>query len=216
MLKSMRASLVQKVLANKYPEPTTHLNANSAWQLLIAVILSAQCTDARVNLVTPQLFSLWPDVYSLAKAQSLDVEKVIRSTGFFRNKAKNIISASKRIIQVYDGNVPNKLVDLITLAGVARKTANVVLWESFGINEGIAVDTHVGRISFRLGLTESTSPIQVEKDLMLLFPRKEWGNVNHRMVWFGRQVCDAKKPLCTTCEMEEFCPRVPWNSTHKV
>ncbi len=218
MTKSLkkRAALVQEALATKYPEPETHLHAETAWQLLVAVVLSAQCTDARVNMVTPHLFARWPDAATLADAPIAEVEEVIRSTGFYRNKAKNIVAAAQRVMQVYGGEVPPRLADLITLGGVARKTANVVLWSAFGINEGIAIDTHVGRIAFRLGLTKSTAPVTVEKDLMAIFPQEEWGRVNHRMVWFGRHVCDARKPLCEQCEMQDFCPKVPWISPHKV
>ncbi len=210
-----RAALVQEVLAAKYPEPQTHLFAATPWQLVVAVVLSAQCTDARVNMVTPKLFELWPDAPALAVAPIEKVEEVIRSTGFFRNKAKNIVAAAQRIVGHYGGMVPQTLDELITLPGVARKTANVVLWTAFGINEGIAIDTHVGRIAFRLGLTKSNNPLIIEKDLMRIFPRDEWGNVNHRMVWFGRHVCDARKPLCADCEMKSFCPKVPWVSAHK-
>ncbi len=210
-----RAAMVQDVLAAKYPEPETHLHADTPWQLLVAVVLSAQCTDARVNLVTPHLFARWPDAPSLAQAEQAEVEEVIRSTGFYRNKAKNIIAAAQRVMQHYGGELPRSLDALITLGGVARKTANVVLWSAFGINEGIAIDTHVGRIVYRLGLTKNTAPVAVERDLMALFPREEWGRVNHRMVWFGRHVCDARKPLCDICEMQEFCPKVPWVSPHK-
>ncbi len=217
MTKSLkkRAALVQEALATKYPEPETHLVADTPWQLLVAVVLSAQCTDARVNMVTPHLFARWPDAATLATAPLLEVEEVIRSTGFYRNKAKNIVAAAQRVMHVYGGEVPRRLEDLITLGGVARKTANVVLWTAFGINEGIAIDTHVGRIVYRLGLTKNTEPKAVEKDLMALFPREEWGRVNHRMVWFGRHVCDARKPLCELCEMQSFCPQVPWVSPHK-
>ncbi len=210
-----RAVLVQDVLAQKYPEPATHLMAETPWQLLVAVILSAQCTDARVNIVTPKLFALWPDAKSLADAPLAEVEEVIRSTGFFRNKAKNIIASAKRITQTFAGQVPNTLNELITLPGVARKTANVVLWSCFGINEGIAIDTHVGRIAYRLGLTKSQAVLEVEKDLMALFPQEQWGLLNHRMVWFGRHICDAKKPLCTQCEMQSFCPKVEWQAIKK-
>ncbi len=210
-----RAALVQASLAQKYPIPDTHLIASSPWQLLVAVILSAQCTDARVNLVTPNLFAKWPDAKSLAKATLEEVENVIRSTGFFRNKAKNIIASAKRITQEYNGEVPKSLQELITLPGVARKTANVVLWSCFGINEGIAIDTHVGRIAFRLGLTKSKDVLVVEKDLMQLFPKDQWGLLNHRLVWFGRHVCDAKKPLCQQCEMQAFCPKKSWKNTVK-
>ncbi len=210
-----RAALVQTSLAKKYPVPDTHLIAANPWQLLVAVILSAQCTDARVNIVTPNLFALWPDAKSLAKASLEEVENVIRSTGFFRNKAKNIIASAKRITNEFNDEVPQTLQELITLPGVARKTANVVLWSCFGINEGIAIDTHVGRIVFRLGLTKSKDVLVVEQDLMKLFPKDQWGLLNHRLVWFGRHVCDAKKPLCAQCEMQDFCPKKPWTSPNK-
>ncbi len=202
-----RARHVQEALAKQYPEPATHLVARSPWELLVAVILSAQCTDARVNMVTPHLFARWPEPVHLAAAHSSDVEEVVRSTGFFRNKAKNIIGAAQRIMTHFGGDVPRTLNDLISLPGVARKTANVVLWTAFGINEGIAVDTHVGRIVYRLGLTASTNPLIIEQDLMALFPREEWGRVNHRLVWFGRDICPARKALCHTCPLEAVCPK---------
>lgn len=203
-----RAQAVLALLQARYPRPQTHLVADSPWQLLVATVLSAQCTDARVNMVTPHLFALWPDAATLAQAPLLEVEKVIHSTGFYHNKAKNIIAAAQRVTEVYKGELPRSLEALITLPGVARKTANVVLWGAFGINEGLAVDTHVKRICHRLGLTTNTSPEAVEQDLMRLFPREEWGQVNHRLVWFGRHVCDARKPLCHECEMREICPHV--------
>lgn len=199
------AQAVLRLLQERYPQPQTHLAADTAWQLLVATVLSAQCTDARVNMVTPQLFALWPDAAALAQAPLEEVERVIRSTGFYHNKAKNIIGAAERVTHVYGGQVPCSLKELITLPGVARKTANVVLWGAFGINEGLAVDTHVKRICHRLGLTEKTEPQAVEQDLMRLFPQQEWGRVNHRLVWFGRHVCDARKPLCADCEMRDFC-----------
>lgn len=205
MNKQQRAQAVLALLQARYPTPQTHLIAASPWQLLVATVLSAQCTDARVNMVTPQLFALWPDAATLAEAPLAEVEKVIHSTGFYHNKAKNIIGAAKLLQQSFGGEVPRSLKELITLPGVARKTANVVLWGAFGINEGLAVDTHVKRICHRLGLTTHTEPEAVEQDLMRLFPQEEWGQVNHRLVWFGRHVCDARKPRCPECEMREFC-----------
>ncbi|MEG2172097.1 MAG: endonuclease III [Desulfovibrionaceae bacterium] len=202
---AQRAQAVLRLLQVRYPTPQTHLVAAGAWQLLVATVLSAQCTDARVNMVTPVLFGRWPDAAALAEAPLLDVEKVIHSTGFYHNKAKNIIAAAQAVTRTYGGQVPQSLEALITLPGVARKTANVVLWGAFGINEGLAVDTHVKRICLRLGLTDNTNPVAVEQDLMRLFPREEWGQVNHRLVWFGRHVCDARKPLCHVCEMRELC-----------
>lgn len=203
--KEQTARAVLHLLQERYPQPQTHLAADNAWQLLVATVLSAQCTDARVNMVTPQLFALWPDAASLAQAPLEEVERVIRSTGFYHNKAKNIIGAAEAVTRVFGGQVPCSLEALITLPGVARKTANVVLWGAFGINEGLAVDTHVKRICHRLGLTDKTDPQAVEQDLMRLFPQEEWGRVNHRLVWFGRHVCDARKPLCADCEMHDFC-----------
>ncbi len=192
----------------RYPRPETLLQAGNAWELLVATVLAAQCTDARVNLVTPVLFSRWPDIASLAKARQEDVESVIRSTGFYRNKAKHIIAAAKKIMTAYGGAVPSTMEELTSLPGVARKTANIVLWGAFGRNDGMAVDTHVKRIAFRLGLTEHKDPARVEKDLMELFPRDSWGDMNHRLVWFGRDICDARNPLCGQCEMASFCPKI--------
>lgn len=206
---------MQEKLQARYQRPQTHLTASSPWELLVATVLSAQCTDARVNMVTPQLFSRWNGPAALAKADPKEVEEVIHSTGFYHNKAKNIVAAAQRVMHDFGGEVPRTLEELITLPGVARKTANVVLWGAFGINEGLAVDTHVGRIAWKLGLTDQTDPVAVEKDLMALFPREEWGNVNHRMVWFGRHVCDARKPLCEECEMRPFCPQRPLRKNPK-
>lgn len=209
------ATQVVQLLALRYPQPQTHLNAQNSWELLVATVLSAQCTDLRVNMVTPELFRRWPTPQALAKAPLLEVEECIRSTGFFRNKAKNIVGAAQRILSAYAGRVPETMEDLVTLPGVARKTANVVLWTAYGKNEGIAVDTHVNRIALRLGLAKGPGPEMVEKELMQLFPRKEWGNVNHRLVWFGRHVCQAKNPGCPTCEMESFCPKLGVAAKHK-
>ena len=201
------AQLVLEALQRRYPHPRTHLDAQNAWELLVATVLAAQCTDARVNTVTPELFRLWPTPAALAEAPIEELEAVIRPTGFYHSKAKNLLGAARRVCEVFDGQIPQSIEDLITIPGVARKTANVVLFGAFGINEGLAVDTHVKRIAYRLGLTDETDPVPIERDLMKLFPREEWGDVNHRMVWFGREVCDARKPLCDTCEMRPFCPR---------
>lgn len=201
-----RAKRVLDLLGKRYPEPAQHLAAETPWEILVATVLAAQCTDARVNKVTPELFQRWPNPAALAEASQEDVESVIKSTGFFHNKAKHLRETALRIRDVYHGNVPNTMKDLITLSGVARKTANVVLWMGFGINEGLAVDTHVKRIAFRLGLTEHKEPKEVEQDLLRLFPREEWGGINQRMVWFGREVCTARSPHCQECEMKEFCP----------
>lgn len=205
--KNQRAMAVLERLHARYPEPETHLYHNSPWELLVATVLAAQCTDERVNKVTPELFRRWPGPAELAQAEQAELEVVVHSTGFFRNKAKNLIAAARRVMDVYGGEVPRSMAELVTLPGLARKTANVVLWGGFGINEGMAVDTHVKRIAFRLGLTASDNPVTVERDLLPLFPPHEWGNVNHMLVWFGRHVCDARNPLCEQCEMVDVCPR---------
>lgn len=202
-----RAEKVLAALQARYPRPATHLEADNAWELLVATVLAAQCTDARVNTVTPELFRRWPGPAELALVTQEELESVIRSTGFYHSKARNLLGAAQRVVSVYGGEVPPRLDELITLPGVARKTANVVLFGAFGINEGLAVDTHVKRISYRLGLTSHTDPVDIEQDLMRLFPRAEWGDVNHRMVWFGRDVCHARSPRCAECEMADFCPR---------
>lgn len=195
------------LLRKRYPVIETHLVHNSPWELLIATVLAAQCTDARVNTVTPKLFDRWPTAKELSTANVLDVEEVVRPTGFYHNKAKNIVATAKRITEIFGGVVPNTMDDLISLPGVARKTANVVLWGSFKINSGIAVDTHVGRIVYRLGLVKGKDPKITEKELMKLFPKDSWGDVNHMLVWFGRHICDARKPLCSECEFASFCKR---------
>ncbi|QCC86604.1 endonuclease III [Desulfovibrio desulfuricans] len=201
------AKNVLAALQQRYPHPRTHLDAQNAWELLVATVLAAQCTDARVNTVTPELFRRWPTPAALAEASIEDLEGVIRPTGFFHSKAKNLLGAARRVSDIFGGQIPKSIDELTTIPGVARKTANVVLFGAYGINEGLAVDTHVKRIAYRLGLTDETDPVPIERDLMKLFPREEWGDVNHRMVWFGREVCDARKPLCDACEMSGFCPR---------
>ncbi len=208
MTKKQRAARVLEALARRYPRPETHLAARGAWELTVATVLAAQCTDRRVNTVTPALFARWPSPPDMAGADRAELEEMIRSTGFYRNKAGNLIAAARRVTDVFGGEVPRTMAELTTLPGVARKTANVVLWGAYGINEGLAVDTHVGRIALRLGLTEHTDPVRAERDLMALFPRDEWGNVNHRMVWFGREVCTARKPACGNCDLAEFCPKI--------
>lgn len=203
-----RAARTLDHLRRLYPDPATHLVAADAWQLLVATVLAAQCTDARVNTVTPGLFSRWPGPAELAGADREELEAVIRPTGFFHSKAGHLLGAARRVSEAFGGEVPRTMEELITLPGVARKTANVVLFGAYGINAGLAVDTHVKRISFRLGLTSCTDPVEVERDLVLLFPQDEWGNVNHRMVWFGRDVCHARKPRCGECGLADCCPRL--------
>ncbi|MBQ7585825.1 MAG: endonuclease III [Desulfovibrionaceae bacterium] len=165
---------VLSYLQKLYPHPKTNLNADNPWQLLVATILSAQCTDERVNKLTPALFAKWPDPYALAKAKPLELEEVIKPAGFYHHKAKNLLGCAQRVVEVFKGEVPKSLEALITLPGVARKTANCVLWGAYSLNEGIAIDTHVKRISYRLGLTCSQKPEEIEIDLMRLFPQDEW------------------------------------------
>lgn len=203
-----KAAKILDALEERYPLPTTQLEFKNPWELLVATQLAAQCTDARVNLVTPAFFARWPGPKELAQAKLEEVEEVIHSTGFFRNKAKNLIGAAKMVCEKYGGELPRDMEELVKLPGVARKTANVVLFAGFGRNDGIAVDTHVRRISQRLGLTKNTDPKRIEKDLMEITPRKEWGNLNHRMVWFGREVCKARKPACANCPLAGICPKL--------
>ncbi len=207
MKKKERALEIYKRLSQRYPSPEPALIWSTPWELLVATALSAQCTDARVNKVTPFFFKKWPTIQDAANADVSEIENVVRSTGFFRNKAKNIKAAANRIMDVYHGEVPQTMAELITLGGVARKTASIVLANAFGVNEGIAVDTHVKRLAFRMGLTTRTNPNQVEKDLMPLYPQDVWGDINHYLVFYGREVCPARKPKCTICELNDICPQ---------
>lgn len=207
MNKDKLAAEVLTRLKVRYPEVKTALNWQDPWELLVATVLSAQCTDVQVNKITPVFFRRWPGPHDLKKARLQDVEEVIRSAGFYRNKAKNLLSTAKIIVDTHKGRVPGSMEELVTLPGVARKTANIVLSNALGINQGIAVDTHVKRIAFRLGLTGSTNPDIVERDLMPLFPVKEWGGINHMLVFFGREVCGARKPGCSGCELADICSK---------
>ncbi len=196
-------------LKRLYPQATCSLTYATPTQLLVATILSAQCTDARVNQVTPALFERFPDAAALAAADRAEVETLIRSTGFYRNKAKNIQGACRKIVEDFDGDVPQTMDDLLTLPGVARKTANVVLAHGFGINKGVTVDTHVKRLSRRLGLTERENPVQIERDLMRLLPQPDWENWSIRLIYHGREVCKARKPECDRCELADLCAAAP-------
>lgn len=207
MKKKERAKEIYERLSRRYPEPSPALHWSTPWELLVATALSAQCTDERVNMVTPVFFERWPSIEDAARADVAEIEEVVRSTGFFRNKAKNIKAAAARIMEVYGGEVPRTMAELITLGGVARKTASIVLANAFGVNEGIAVDTHVKRLAFRMGLTTNTAPNKVEKDLMPLFPQDQWGEINHYLVFFGRETCPARKPRCGECELSDICPK---------
>jgi len=200
---------VPKLLAELlalYPETRTALDWKTPLQLAIATILSAQCTDKRVNLVTPALFERFRAAQDFASAELSEIEEFIKSTGFFRNKAKSIRGFCRTIIEKYRGEVPGSLDELIALPGIGRKTANVVLGDGFGI-PGITVDTHVGRLSRRLGLTVHTDPVKVEFDLQKLVPQPEWTRFSHRLIFHGRQVCHSRKPLCETCSLNPLCPK---------
>ncbi len=203
-----QATKVLRRLKADYPEAPCALNHKSPFQLLIATILSAQCTDKRVNLVTQDLFRKYKKPADFAAAPLKDIEKGVQSTGFFRNKAKNIKTCSTQLLERHGGKVPQEIESLVALAGVGRKTANVVLGTAFGLATGVVVDTHVGRLSRRLGLTEAKDAVKVERDLIVLLPKKEWIQFSHRMIYHGRAICSARKPLCGECSMKRFCPQV--------
>lgn len=201
-----RAAEVFRLLHEEYPDAHCELNHEDPFQLAVATILSAQTTDERVNMVTPELFRRYPDAPALAEAEQGDVEEIIRSTGFFRNKARNIIGFADALMSEYDGDIPRTLKELQSLPGVGRKTANVILGNAFDINEGVVVDTHVKRLAKRLGFTRETTPEKVERDLMPLFPRESWTLLSHLLIWHGRRVCDARKPACERCVVSHLCP----------
>lgn len=204
--KKQRALEVLARLKRLYPDATCSLNYSTPVQLLVATILSAQCTDERVNKVTPALFGRFPDAASLASADLSELEDLVRSTGFYRNKAKNIQGACRMIVSDFDSVVPNEMQQLLLLPGVARKTANVVLAHAYGINAGVTVDTHVKRLSQRLGLTKYPDPIHIEQDLMGLLPQADWENWSIRLIYHGRAVCKARSPACIACELADLCP----------
>jgi endonuclease III len=193
-------------LRRLYPEAKCSLNFSNPLELLIATQLSAQCTDERVNIVTRDLFQKYRSVEDYATVSQEEFEQDIRSTGFYRNKAKNIRAACQRIISYYDGEVPRTMADLLSLPGVARKTANVVLGNAFGIVEGFVVDTHIGRLARRFGWTTDEDPVKVEQDLMRLTPREDWLDLSHLMIFHGRAICQARKPLCEQCSLTKLCP----------
>jgi endonuclease-3 len=195
-------------LAKTYPDATCALKHENAYQLLVATILSAQCTDERVNMVTPSLFAKYPDVRALAKADQSELEAMIRSTGFFRAKATSLRGMARGVVENFGGEIPRNLEDLITLPGVGRKTANVVLGTVWGIAVGVVVDTHVKRISNLLGLTKSSNPEQIEQDLMQLIPQSEWVDFSHRLIHHGRRICIARRPQCPICPLLHCCQRV--------
>lgn len=200
------AGAVLRRLEKAYPDARCALDHTTPFQLIVATILSAQCTDKRVNLVTPALFASYPTPAALAAADPADVERLIRSTGFFRSKAKNLVAMAQAIVEHHGGEVPCDMDALTRLPGVGRKTANVVLGNAFGVNAGIVVDTHVGRLSRRLGLTRHDDPVKVEQDLVPLFPRERWTMLAHYLIEHGRAVCDARKPRCGECPLRDLCP----------
>jgi endonuclease III len=200
-----RVETILRRLAEHYPNAVCALHHRNAWELMVATILSAQCTDVRVNMVTPALFQRFPTPQAMAKASQAEVEEMIRTTGFFRNKAKNIIGAAQKIIADFGGRVPQTMDELLTIPGVARKTANVVLGSWYKIPLGVVVDTHVMRITQRLELTKSTTPEKIEQDLMQLIPQPAWIDFSHRVICFGREICIARKPRCVDCFLEDLC-----------
>jgi endonuclease-3 len=193
-------------LKKAYPDAHCALVHANPFELLIATILSAQCTDARVNIVTANLFRKYREPQDFIDVSQAELEKDVHSTGFFRNKAKNIKAASRRIVEVYGGKIPQTMEEILTLGGVARKTANVVLGNAFGIASGVVVDTHVSRLSQRLGLTDETTPEKIERDLEHLVPKKNWIMFPHWMIFHGRQICNSRKPLCSVCTLADICP----------
>ena len=203
-----RAVEIDDALARLYPAAECALKFRGPLQLLVATILSAQCTDERVNLVTRDLFRRYRTAHDFAQAPPADLEEAVRSTGFFRNKAKNIQACCRAIVDEHGGEVPRELDALVRLGGVGRKTANVVLGTAFGIASGVVVDTHVMRLSRRLGLTKRSDPVKIERDLMSLLPPSSWIDFSHRLIWHGRKVCTARKPACSQCALASLCPQI--------
>jgi endonuclease-3 len=206
MKKNDKAMKILHRLNLEYPDAHCELNHKNAFELLIATILSAQCTDVRVNMVTPHLFKKFPNPEKLSKASQADVEEIIKSTGFFKSKAQNIILTSKILVEKYNSTIPQTMDELTSLAGVGRKTANVVLGNAFNINYGIVVDTHVKRITKLLGLTKNTDPEKVEQDLMKLIPQESWTLISHLFIFLGRRTCKARNPDCPKCILSDLCP----------
>lgn len=206
--KRRRARNIARRLRTAYPDAVCALHHQDAFQLIVATILSAQCTDERVNMVTPRLFQRYPTAHELAAARPADVERIIQSTGFFRSKTKSLLGMARGLVEQHGGDVPRSLEELVKLPGVGRKTANVVLGTAFGIPSGIVVDTHVSRITRLLGLTSATAPDKIEQDLMRLLPKSEWINFSHRLIHHGRRICIARRPKCHECPLLPLCPRV--------
>lgn len=200
------AAEIYRRLHEHYPDAHCALDFTSPFQLLVATILSAQCTDKRVNMVTPALFAKYPTPAAMAAAKPEELEEMIKSTGFFRNKAKSLLGMAAAVSGQHGGRVPDTLAELVKLPGVGRKTGNVILGNAYDTNEGVVVDTHVGRVSGRLGLTANTDPVKVEQDLMRLFPRDDWALLSHLFIEHGRQICDARRPKCEICFLNDLCP----------
>ncbi len=201
-----RADQIYGILEEEYPDAYCALDHRDAYQLAAATILSAQCTDVRVNMVTPHLFKRYPTTEALSAARVEDVEEIIRSTGLFRNKAKSLVGMADRVTEEYGGQMPSTMKELVALPGIGRKTANVILGNAFGINVGVVVDTHVKRLSGRMGLTKEKTPEKIEPDLMALFPSEHWTMLAHLLISHGRQVCAARKPRCSECTLAHLCP----------
>lgn len=201
-----RAPEIYERLNAEYPDAKCALDHRNPYELIVATILSAQCTDARVNMVTPALFERYPDPRTLAAAKPEDLEGMIKSTGFFRNKTKSLLGMSGRLVEKHGGEVPRSMEELVKLPGVGRKTANVVLGNAFGIDEGVVVDTHVSRLSNRLGLSRESDPVKIEQDLIRLYPRDRWTMLSHLLISHGREVCDAQRPECERCVVNHLCP----------
>ncbi len=206
MTRTARAAALSARLPDIYPDAHCELDHSNPLELLVATILSAQCTDKRVNIVTKALFARCRTVEDLATIPLPELEELVRTTGFFRNKAKNIRAMAAALLRDHGGNVPQTLDELAALPGVGRKTANVVLGNAFGRNDGVVVDTHVGRLSGRLGLTRHTDPVRIERDLMKLFPRDSWTDLSHWLIFHGRRRCMARNPDCPSCELQDLCP----------
>jgi endonuclease III len=201
-----RAAEILSLLKAAYPDARCALDYRNAYQLLSATILSAQCTDVRVNLVTPTFFARYPTPFELARSAAGDVEEIIKSTGFFRNKTRSLIGMAQALVADHGGEVPQTMEELRRLPGVGRKTANVVLGNAFHINEGVTVDTHVTRLSGRLGLSRESDPVKIEQDLMKLFPQDDWALLSHLLIFHGRQICIARRPRCEACVLAHLCP----------
>ncbi|HKY60155.1 MAG TPA: endonuclease III [Gemmatimonadota bacterium] len=204
--KRERAERVYDLLAEEHPDARTALHHKNAYQLAVATILSAQCTDERVNAVTPALFEQWPTPADLAGARPRELEKVIRPTGFFRNKTKSLLGMSRAVVEEHGGEIPDSMEALVELPGIGRKTANVILGNAFGKNEGIVVDTHVRRVSKRLRFTSHEDPVKIERDLTDLFPRERWTMLSHLLIFHGRRVCVSRRPRCEECVVSHLCP----------